>query len=146
MRPFSLSLSKSMRSSTRVVHEVKTELVTVSGTVALCLWILFQLSAVRLCAYEDTHMAVFYLRFLGICIGIARTAALHSIFIPRTANLRIAENSLGVLVTLPEALARWIEDLGLFSIINKTEFDLALTNVSFCLGQEVDRSHDELKD
>lgn len=64
-------------------------------------------------------------------------AACDSVSISETADMRITADVLGVLVLMPDCLARRIDDLSFFPIDRKTMFHHALGNDVLHRGQEV---------
>lgn len=62
------------------------------------------------------------------------------------SRLRIVADGLGMFIAMPDRLARWLDDLGSFSIDCQTNFDPVLAFVPFCRAQEVDGSCVDLED
>lgn len=72
-------------------------------------------------------------------------AAREGIFRLKKAGLGIVAEGLGLLIPMPDRLARYITDFGFFGIIYKMGFDPVLRYVAFCLGREVDLSCVDVK-
>lgn len=69
----------------------------------------------------------------------------NGIFITKTANLRIFDDVLGVLVQMPDCLAGWIDVMGFSPIICKCGFDPVLGDVASGRRRKVNWSCIDLK-
>lgn len=98
-------------------------------------------------AAEEAHTLEYYKDAIS-CLS-ARfifAAAGNCVFISKTGDSRIVLDPPGVFGPIPDRLSRWIVDLGFFSIVCKTEFDLVLAYVVLHRRQDVDWSCFDLED
>lgn len=80
-----------------------------------------------------------------LCAFSFFAAARDEFFMSKTASLHIVRDGLGVLVPMPDGLARSNYNLGFFPIVLGTGFDPVLAEASFCRRQEIDWSYVDLK-
>lgn len=77
------------------------------------------------------------MEFLVFALGSFVPTACDGVLMSKTTDMRIVADGSGVLVPVPDRLARWTYDLSIFSIVCETESHHVLAYVAFCLGQEI---------